>query len=82
MRRFGLQGTPSSVLIGRDGTILHHIFGVENDLAVGARIAMALSDPRFAPSARHADRRCRWLRRRAMRDAHPGRCPVSWQLAD
>lgn len=45
MRRFGLQGTPSSVLIGRDGTILHHVFGVEDDLAVGARIAMALSAP-------------------------------------
>lgn len=43
MRRFGLRGTPSSVLIGRDGSILHHAFGVEDDLAVGARIAMALS---------------------------------------
>ncbi|MGK9337966.1 TlpA disulfide reductase family protein [Sinorhizobium meliloti] len=43
MRRFGLRGTPSSVLIGRDGSILHHAFGVEDDIAVGARIAMALS---------------------------------------
>lgn len=49
MRRFGLQGTPSSVLIGRDGTILHHVFGVEDDLAVGARIAMALSGPASRP---------------------------------
>ena len=45
MRRFGMRGTPSSVLIGRDGTILHHAFGVEDDLALGARIAMALSGP-------------------------------------
>ena len=45
MRRFGLRGTPSSVLIGRDGAILHHAFGVEEDLALGARIAMALSAP-------------------------------------
>ncbi|MGJ7042037.1 thiol-disulfide isomerase/thioredoxin [Shinella sp. BE166] len=45
MRRFGLRGTPSSVLIGRDGTILHQVFGVEDDIAVGARIAMALADP-------------------------------------
>ncbi|WLR93292.1 redoxin family protein [Shinella zoogloeoides] len=45
MRRFGLRGTPSSVLIGRDGTILHHVFGVEDDIAVGARIAMALAAP-------------------------------------
>ena len=50
MRRFGLRGTPSSVLIGRDGAILHHAFGVEEDLALGARIAMALSAP--APERR------------------------------
>ncbi|WP_430440335.1 redoxin family protein [Shinella sp.] len=43
MQRFRLRGTPSSVLIGRDGTILHQAFGVEDDIAVGARIAMALS---------------------------------------
>ena len=45
MQRFGLRETPSSVLIGRDGTILHQAFGVEDDIAVGARIAMALSAP-------------------------------------
>ncbi|TCL71817.1 redoxin family protein [Rhizobium sp. BK251] len=45
MRRYGLRGTPSSVLIGRDGTVLHHAFGVEDDIAVGARIAMALAHP-------------------------------------
>lgn len=45
MRRYGLRGTPSSVLIGRDGTILHQVFGVEDDIAVGARIAMALAAP-------------------------------------
>lgn len=43
MRRYGFQGTPSSVLIGRDGAIIHQVFGVEDDIAVGARIAMALS---------------------------------------
>lgn len=43
MRRYGLQGTPSSVLIGRDGVILHQAFGVEDDIAVGARIAMAIA---------------------------------------
>lgn len=43
MQRFALRGTPSSILIGRDGSILHHAFGVEDDLAVGARIAMALA---------------------------------------
>lgn len=48
MRRYGLRGTPSSILIGRDGSILNHAFGVEDDIAVGARIAMALAAPRTA----------------------------------
>lgn len=43
MQAYGFRGTPSSILIGRDGSILHHAFGVEDDMAVGARIAMALS---------------------------------------
>ncbi len=43
MQRFGLRGTPSSILIGRDGAIIHQAFGVEDDMTVGARIAMALS---------------------------------------
>ena len=43
MQRYGFRGTPSSVLIGRDGSILHQTFGVEEDLVVGARIATALS---------------------------------------
>lgn len=55
MRRFGLRGTPSSVLIGRDGTILHHMFGVEDDIAVGARIAMALAAPVSATTSPAGD---------------------------
>jgi hypothetical protein len=42
MERFQLSGTPSAILIGRDGTILHHGFGQEEDMALGARIAAAL----------------------------------------
>ena len=49
MRRYGFRGTPSSVLIGRDGTILHQVFGVEDDIALGARIAMALAAIRIDP---------------------------------
>lgn len=62
MRRFGLRGTPSSVLIGRGGTLLHHAFGVEEDMIVGARIAMALATPipahKDRPEAGCADGRC------------------------
>ncbi|TPP06066.1 TlpA disulfide reductase family protein [Rhizobium glycinendophyticum] len=44
MQRFGLRGTPSSILFDRDGSVAYQAFGVEADLAVGARIAMALSN--------------------------------------
>ncbi len=43
MGRFQMRGTPSSILIGRDGTILHHGFGQDEDMALGARIAAALA---------------------------------------
>ncbi|MFD2265007.1 redoxin family protein [Lacibacterium aquatile] len=45
MRRYEMQGTPSSFLIGRDGTIIHRGFGIEDDMVVGARIASALAMP-------------------------------------
>lgn len=44
MERFQLRGTPSAVLIGRDGRVLHHGFGQEEDMALGARIASALAE--------------------------------------
>lgn len=44
MQRFSLRGTPSSVLIGRDGRMINQTFGVEADMVLGARIAMALSE--------------------------------------
>ncbi len=44
MERYAMRGTPSAVLIGRDGTVRHHGFGQEDDMAMGARIAMALAE--------------------------------------
>lgn len=44
MARYGLRGTPSAVLIGRDGLVRHHGFGQEEDMALGARIASALAE--------------------------------------
>lgn len=43
MGRYGMRGTPTAILIGRDGTILHHGFGQEDDMALGARLAAAIS---------------------------------------
>jgi len=45
MERYQFQGTPSAVIIGRDGALLHQSFGPEDDMIVGARIASALSMP-------------------------------------
>lgn len=66
MRRFALRGTPSSVLIGRDGAILSHVFGVEDDLALGAKIAMAISSGIGIPMEQEA----------ASGDCDAGRCEV------
>lgn len=49
MQLYGLRGTPSSILISRDGRILHHAFGSEDDMTLGARIAMALGQPVLTP---------------------------------
>src|SRR3954453_20287592 len=43
MSRFGMQGTPTSILVGRDGTIAHHGFGKQSDMALGAIIAAELA---------------------------------------
>ena len=48
MQRFKMRGTPTSVLIGRDGVILHHGFGQEDDMALGALIATALAGEQVA----------------------------------
>lgn len=44
MRRYHMRGTPTAILIGRDGTIRHHGFGQEDDLALGAIIGTLLSE--------------------------------------
>ena len=44
MGRYGMRGTPTAILIGRDGKIRHHGFGQEDDMALGAMIASALAE--------------------------------------
>jgi peroxiredoxin len=43
MGRYGMQGTPTSILIGRDGSVVHHGFGQQADMALGAIIAAELA---------------------------------------
>ena len=39
MQAYGMQGTPSLMLIDRNGDLRHHAFGAEDDLMLGAAIA-------------------------------------------
>ena len=39
MRTWGLQGTPSLLLVDRNGDLRRHAFGAEDDMTVGAAIA-------------------------------------------
>jgi peroxiredoxin len=44
MAAYGMQGTPTLVLIDRQGMIRHHGFGAEDDLRIGAEIALLMSE--------------------------------------
>ena len=44
MGRYQMRGTPTSILIGRDGSIRHHGFGQEQDLALGVIIGSLLGE--------------------------------------
>ena len=43
MGRYGMQGTPTSILISRNGRIVHHGFGQQSDMALGAMVAAELA---------------------------------------
>jgi hypothetical protein len=44
MRAYGLQGTPSTLLIDARGRLRRHVFGVHDDLLLGADIARLLAE--------------------------------------
>lgn len=44
MAAYGMQGTPSLMLIDRLGRLRRHSFGTEEDIAVGAAIATLLAE--------------------------------------
>jgi hypothetical protein len=44
MRAYGLQGTPSLLLIDRHGLLRRHSFGAEDDVTVGAAIATLVAE--------------------------------------
>jgi hypothetical protein len=44
MQAYGMQGTPSLVLIDRHGDLRRHAFGAEDDLSLGAAIATLVAE--------------------------------------
>ncbi len=44
MQAYGMQGTPSLILIDRQGFLRHHAFGTVDDMAVGAAVATLVAD--------------------------------------
>jgi peroxiredoxin len=49
MQAYGMQGTPSLVLIDRNGHLRHHAFGAVDDLALGAAIATLILESGSRP---------------------------------
>ena len=45
MRAYGMQGTPTLVLIDRQGRVRQHAFGHVGDLALGVAIGTLLAEP-------------------------------------
>lgn len=53
MAAYGFRGTPSTVLIDRQGFIRHHGFGQEDDIAIGLRLGMLLAESADGVVASH-----------------------------
>lgn len=45
MQRYGLRGTPSMLIIDRDGRLRETIFGAVDELALGAYVGRILAEP-------------------------------------
>lgn len=48
MATYGFRGTPSTVLIDRNGFIRHHGFGQEDDIALGVRLGLLMAEDAIA----------------------------------
>lgn len=42
MAAYGMHGTPSTIIINQDGAIVHHSFGMEDDLSLGLLLGRLL----------------------------------------
>lgn len=44
MQAYAMQGTPTLIIIDRQGRLRHQSFGATNDLAIGAQIGAQISE--------------------------------------
>ncbi len=51
MQRYQMRGTPSTILIGRDGAVKYQGFGQEDDMALGMLIGTLLSENTISAAA-------------------------------
>lgn len=52
MQRFQMRGTPTTILIGREGQLITHRFGQIDDMSIGVMIASALRHAREPGAAK------------------------------
>ncbi len=48
MRAYAMQGTPTTVIIDAEGRLRHQVFGVHDDLLLGAQLGRLLAEPGIA----------------------------------
>jgi len=52
MQRYGMRGTPTTIIIDRTGHIRHHGFGQDDDLALGLRLGALLAEPMITAASK------------------------------
>ena len=68
MGRYGMRGTPTTVVIDRDGRIVEHAFGQVDDLALGLLLGSLAARQPIAATPRHEN---------AAADCKTGSCPAA-----
>lgn len=58
MVRYGMRGTPTLLLVGRDGALRHQLFGAADDMRVGALVAQLVHEAAATPAAGCDDGAC------------------------
>lgn len=58
MATYGMRGTPSTIIIGRDGCLVSHAFGNEDDMALGLQLGALLAFSKPAGEAPNRQEGC------------------------